>query len=122
MATPLALIVEDDPDQADIFALALDNAGYHTEVITDGMKAISRLVNLIPDVVVLDLHLPNLSGRSILTYLKTSGRFEATQVILVSADSALVQTLAVNSDFVLLKPISPSQLQQLATRIRPVAP
>ena len=63
---PLAFIIEDDEDQSTIFAGALEAAGYECEVIRDGNVGIQRLGVVQPNVVVLDLHLPKVSGRAIL--------------------------------------------------------
>ena len=53
-----ALIVEDDKDLSTIFSIALQEADFETEIVSTGDKALERLADIVPDVVVLDLHLP----------------------------------------------------------------
>lgn len=115
MRLPLALIIEDEIDLADIFSAALEAAGFTTETITDGDIALARLQEIEPQVVILDLHLPGTDGMQILAYLRTEARLEKTHVIIASADAALAQTL--EADLVLLKPISFGQLRDLTRRI-----
>jgi DNA-binding response OmpR family regulator len=115
MSLPLALIIEDEVDLADIFTAALEAAGFATETITDGEIALSRLRATEPQVVVLDLHLPSVDGLQILEYIRGDQRLENTHIIIASADAALAQTL--EADLVLLKPISFGQLRDLTKRI-----
>ena len=51
---PLALIIEDDPDQNLVFTTALNQAGYETESIMNGQKAQQRLSEIMPKMIVLD--------------------------------------------------------------------
>ena len=111
---PLAIIIEDEIDLADIFTSALQAAGVETETITDGEAALARLAEIVPDVVVLDLHLPGVDGTQIFEYIRSETRFDGTRVIIASADAGLAQTL--DADLVLLKPISFSQLRDLTRR------
>jgi DNA-binding response OmpR family regulator len=115
MNLPLALIIEDEVDLADIFTAALEAAGFATETITDGEVALSRLQEIEPQIVVLDLHLPSIDGLQILEYIRGNQRLEDTHIIIASADAALAQTL--EADLVLLKPISFGQLRDLTKRV-----
>jgi DNA-binding response OmpR family regulator len=118
--TNLALIVEDDPKLAAIFAEALRAAEFETEVISDGRKALDRLdESVVANLVVLDLHLPHVSGRDILQAIRANERYNQSRVILATADPLLAEELRPNADLVLLKPISFIQLRDLASRLRP---
>jgi DNA-binding response OmpR family regulator len=116
----MALIIEDDPKLAFIFAEALRSAEFETEILPDGRTALDRLAETTPVVVVLDLHLPFLSGKELLAHIRADQRFFQTRVILATADSVLAESLQEEADLVLLKPISPSQLRDLAKRLRPL--
>jgi DNA-binding response OmpR family regulator len=116
---PLAFIIEDDDDMGTIFAAAMQQAGYETEVIADGQVALDRLAELIPDVVVLDLHLPTVSGPDILKHIRQDVRFNQTRVIIATADPHLADTLRKDVSFVLDKPVSFRQLTVLSQRLRP---
>jgi DNA-binding response OmpR family regulator len=119
MAKPLALIIEDDRNLADIFTYALQAAGFETVTIQDGKTARTRLADTVPAMVVLDLHLPYISGETLLRQIRADERLAKTQVILTTADGLLASYLRENVELVLLKPISVSQLSQLAARLRP---
>lgn len=120
MTQPLALIIEDDPKLAFIFGEALRAAQFDIETIQDGRIAQTRLSETLPAVVVLDLHLPYVSGEVLLDYIRDDERLGRTRVIVATADALLGETLREAADLVLLKPISPLQLRDLARRLRPV--
>jgi CheY-like chemotaxis protein len=120
MTNPLALIIEDDEYQADIFSLALQAAEFESEVVNDGAVALTRLAAITPDLVILDLHLPSFSGRDILHQIRADKRLTETRVILATADAVMADLLRDESDLVLLKPISATQLRDLAIRLRPL--
>lgn len=116
LGKPLALIIEDNEDQNLVFTKALEQAGYYTESIRDGTIAQARLSQVIPTVVVLDLHLPGVDGEKLLKQIRADERLAETRIILATADALLASALQSQGDFVFLKPISFSQLKQLATR------
>ncbi|MBN1875950.1 MAG: response regulator transcription factor [Anaerolineae bacterium] len=114
-----ALIIEDDEDLAIIFSEALKAAGFKTEIIKDGKVATERLYDpklQIPDVVVLDLHLPHVSGMDILQQIRADERLTETRVLLATADASMAEMLEKKADLVLLKPVSFVQLRALAAR------
>ena len=115
----LALIIEDDENQAPIFAQALKMAEFETETIHDGQTALERLAVVVPDLVLLDMHLPYVSGDTILSQIRADERLAKTRVMLATADAYMAENLRDQSDLVLLKPISFTQLQDLAKRLRP---
>jgi two-component system, cell cycle response regulator DivK len=115
---PCALIVEDDEKLAVIFTQALKQAAFETETIRNGREALARLSELMPAVVVLDLHLPEVSGGTILESIRQDPRLAKTQVILTTADAALADVYEAQADLVLIKPVSFSQLRDLASRLR----
>lgn len=119
MSEPMALIIEDDEDLSLIFAEALRMAGFQSEVITDGAQAQQRLIETVPDVVVLDLHLPHISGQSLLAQIRADVRLAATRIIVASADPVMADTLRQDADLVLIKPVSFGQLRDFAMRLKP---
>jgi two-component system phosphate regulon response regulator PhoB len=114
---PLALVVEDDSEQQYIFSQAVNMAGYAVEAIGDGAKAMQRLDEVVPALIVLDLHLPTVSGDEILHRVRSEDRLASVPVILTTADPLLAKTLNAESDFILLKPISFVQLRNIAARL-----
>ena len=117
MTKHFALIIEDDRDIAEIFDLSLAGIGFKTEVVREGQTALDRLAEIVPDLVVLDIHLPGVPGDDILKYIRADERLSKIRVMLVTADAARAEVLREDSDLVLLKPVSPLQLRTLASRL-----
>jgi DNA-binding response OmpR family regulator len=115
MSKPLAFIVEDDPKINRIFSTALEQS-FEIQSCDDGNVAIVRLAQLTPQIVILDLNLPGQPGADILKYIRSDARFANTRVILATADVRQAEMLDRDADLVLLKPISPMQLRELAAR------
>ena len=115
-AKPLALIIEDNEDQNLVFTTALTQAGYSTESIFDGTTAMKRLTNVVPAMVILDLHMPGINGGLLLREIRNDPRTAKAHVIIVSADAEFAANLQAQVDLVLLKPVSFLQLSMLASR------
>jgi two-component system OmpR family response regulator len=117
MIKPLALIVEDDPHLNQIFTLALQ-ADFEVHTAADGRTALAQLQKAVPEIIVLDLNLPFVSGRELLQHIKSDKRLAQTNVILATANSLEADQMREEVDIVLLKPISPTQLRALALRLK----
>ena len=116
MSKPLVFIVEDDPKLNEIIIITLQK-DFELESYTDGDAAMERLKNIVPDIVVLDLNLPGASGKNILKNIRADERLTKTRVILATADERQAETLTEDADIVLLKPVSPAQLREMALRM-----
>ena len=116
---PLAYIVEDNHDTVIIFRGALELAGYEVEAAYDGAVAKKYLTETVPDLIVLDLHIPNVSGDVVLQQIRSDERLKETRVFLATADANMAAQLRDQAELVLLKPIGFSQLKELAERFRP---
>ena len=116
MEKPLVLIIEDDPAQNQIFNLSLRNE-FAVETFLDGDFAAARLEEVVPTLVLLDLNLPGKSGRELLAQIRGDKRLAATRIILTTADEQQADMIEKDADLVLLKPISPGQLKELALRM-----
>jgi two-component system response regulator MprA len=80
------LLAEDDPDVADLVRHVLEAEGYHVELARDGAEALERFEACCPDLVVLDVMMPRLTGFEVLTRLREleeSG--SAVPVLILSA-------------------------------------
>lgn len=116
----LALIIEDDEDLAAIFAEALRGIDFEVENVTDGMQARERLTQgETPFLILLDMHLPRVSGQELLKAIKNDGRFDGTWTIITTADARLAEDFRDQVDFALIKPILFGQLKDLASRLKP---
>jgi len=118
MAT-LGLIIEDDQDLSEIFSQALISAGYETEIIADGLVAEARLKEIVPAIVILDMHIPHISGNIILGKIRQDIRLEHTRVVVATADAQMGEDMRGTADLVLIKPISFTQLRDLSSRFLP---
>ena len=119
MNEPLALIIEDDEDLAEIFGQALSAAGYTTEIIRDGLAAQTRIRDVVPAVITLDMHIPQVSGDRILQQIRADERLMKTRVVVTTADAIMGENARGAADLVLIKPITFSQLRDLSSRLRP---
>ena len=119
MTKPFALIVEDNEHLAMLFTMALQQAQFETEIIQNGKAAQNRLKEITPNMVILDLHLPLVSGDKLLRQIRSDRRLDNTKVLLTTADGLMAEQLRDEADLVLLKPIDFEQLRQLASRFVP---
>lgn len=114
----IALVIEDDQDLSNIFTEALIAAGYKVETIRDGAVAQKRLMEANPEIIILDMHLPNIEGGKLLEQIRADERIKDTRVIVATADALLGEYYRKKADLVLVKPISFSQLRDLTARYR----
>jgi len=112
-----ALIIEDDAKQAEIFSQALILVGFEVQTIADGAEANTLLDSAAPDLVLLDLHLPQVSGEKLLRKIRTEAHLANTKVIVTTADAEKAFQLNDDCDLVLIKPISFNQLRELSARL-----
>ena len=113
MSNPLALIVEDEYDLSIIFSEAVQAAGFKTEIVRAGDVAIERLKAITPNIVVLDLLLPQIKGSDILQHIRAVPRLKEVPVIIVTAHPRMADTLRDDAHLVLVKPVSFIQLRDL---------
>jgi DNA-binding response OmpR family regulator len=119
MKKPLAFIIEDDKHLAAAFEEALSEAGYEIEIIYDGKTAIQRLADTIPVIIILDLHIPLISGTEVLKQVRGEPRLKDTRVVIATADHQKAEILSKEIDLVLFKPIGYRQLRDLTVGIHP---
>jgi CheY-like chemotaxis protein len=116
---PFALIIEDHLATAEFFDTALSEGGYQTEIIGSGQDAVSRLPNVVPDLIILDLHLPEVSGAEILKAVRSDRRLAETRVIIATTHWEGAEEVEKEADLVVLKPVGFEQLRDLAARFLP---
>jgi CheY-like chemotaxis protein len=116
--SPLAVIVEDDRDIVDLFREVLEIAGYRTEIILDGMEALEKISALQPDLVLLDLQLPRMSGIDILENMRTSPAMVHIPVVVITAYSHSLKNLTIEPDLLLQKPVDINKLIKIVQGLR----
>jgi DNA-binding response OmpR family regulator len=117
MEPKLALVVEDDPGVGGVYVEALKQAGFTTELFTNGRAAMARLTVAVPDIILLDLNLPIVSGENVLHAIRSDERLKDTRIIITTGESHRAKELESQADLVLVKPISATQLSDLAARM-----
>ena len=81
------LVVDDDPDALDFLTTVLEDHGYATMPANDGAEAIAYLEATTPDLVTLDITMPEKSGVAVYRKLRSEERLEAVPVIIVTGIS-----------------------------------
>ncbi len=115
----LALIVDDDADAADMLAALCSAEGYHAATAHTLEEARRKMVLQPPDVVLLDLHLPDGNG---LSFMSEQSLRSNTQVVLVTGHATLetsIQALRLGAADYLVKPVSLPQLRGVLSRVMP---
>jgi two-component system phosphate regulon response regulator PhoB len=114
---PVLLVVEDEPDIGSLLEYVLGREEFRVQIARSGQEALERLQQERPDLIVLDLMLPDMSGLEILRQVrKTSG--ERPRVIILSArqdEADRVRGFELGADDYMIKPFSP---RELVLRIR----
>jgi two-component system phosphate regulon response regulator PhoB len=107
------LVVDDEPDITALVAYHLARAGYRVSTATNGQDALKSAREERPDVVVLDLMLPGVSGYEVLRELRQRPETREVGVILLTArreEADRVRGLSLGADDYLTKPFSPQEL------------
>ncbi|MEJ1409777.1 MAG: response regulator [Candidatus Sedimenticola sp. (ex Thyasira tokunagai)] len=107
------LVVEDDPAQAKFATSVLEKGGMKTLSITEPLKVLDALDEFRPDLILMDLYMPNASGTELTAIIREHPDFVATPVVFLSgeqdADKKL-EALSTGGDDFLTKPIRPRHL------------
>ena len=85
MVSGRVLLVEDEPNIAEAIRFLLIRDGWQVEVVSDGTEAVPAARVIRPDLVILDLMLPGMSGLEILTALRADPRTTALPVLMLTA-------------------------------------
>jgi DNA-binding response OmpR family regulator len=107
------LIVEDDADIAALIAHYVEKAGNEAKVIPDGGLALAHARETLPDLVILDVMLPGLSGLDVCKALRAGIGTAAVPIIMLTArgeESERIAGLDVGADDYVVKPFSPNEL------------
>jgi DNA-binding response OmpR family regulator len=102
------LVVDDDKDLRDLFAVALKSAGFQVRVADDGISALQLIELTPPDVIVLDLMLPMLDGASVRQEMSAHANTRHIPVVIVTGSTLDLTHLGVAAT--LRKPVEPGTL------------
>ena len=125
----MILIVEDDPDIAELISHYLKRSGYETQTLGSGAEAAARVRRTMPELVLLDVMLPGQSGADVCRALRSDPETAAVPIIMVTAradEADRVSGLELGADDYITKPFSPKELVArvgaLLRRVRRPAP
>jgi two-component system phosphate regulon response regulator PhoB len=107
------LVVEDDPDAAELVAFNLRQAGFQVIPAEDGEEALKKARADAPDLIVLDLMLPEMSGLEVCKILKGDPRTAVMPIVMLTAKAAEIDRvlgLELGADDYVTKPFSPREL------------
>ena len=110
---PLVLVVEDEPAQREVLKYNLESEGYTVSFAVNGEEALLMISEELPDVIVLDWMLPNVSGIEVCRQVKTRPETREIPVIMLSARSEegdKVRGLETGADDYVTKPYSVTEL------------
>src|SRR5574344_2744298 len=114
---PYILVIEDVPEMAELVSLYLRKADMTVTAVCTAELGLEKLKDCVPDLVVLDLNLPGMSGFEFLQHFRAE--YKATiPVIIVSArdaDEDIIKGLGIGADEFVTKPFSP---RVLTARVR----
>ena len=107
------LVVEDDLDLAELLRFSLRQAGFAVAAATDGSDALKKTRSLLPDLILLDLMLPQVDGFAVCEILRRDARTAKIPIIILTAMSselARVAGMASGANDFVVKPFSSKKL------------
>jgi CheY-like chemotaxis protein len=108
------LVVEDDEEMAQTLAFLLESWGHRVQVVSDGPEAIRVAKEAAPEVVLLDIGLPGMSGVEVARQLRSDPGLRHARLVAVTGDEGATEVLSSRGQFeqFLLKPVSPRVLKE----------
>jgi two-component system, cell cycle response regulator DivK len=114
------LIADDKASSRELVRTILENFGYEVQEAEDGIKALEAIRNGLPDLVLLDLQMPGLTGHEVLAQLRADEQFANLPVVALTA-SAMAgdrdKALAAGFTSYLAKPVTLSTLRAEVSRL-----
>lgn len=112
MAAPRILLVEDEPDIAEVLTYNLEREGMHVDVVERGNEALDAVRAKQPDLVVLDLMLPGMDGLDITRRLRAEAGTANLPLVMITAKAEEIDRivgLELGADDYITKPFSPRE-------------
>lgn len=123
-SSPTVLVIDDDPDIRDVLQMALEEWGYRVLCAADGDTGTERALSDSPDLIILDMMMPRVSGFAVLQRLKQHHGLGVPIIMLSGIESDHQRAYAefLGADLFLMKPIMPLELLQHVRRMCPAEP
>jgi signal transduction histidine kinase/CheY-like chemotaxis protein len=113
---PHVLVIEDDPTARDLTVRALSRLAFNVQVASSGAQGLQMIADSRPDLVVLDIHLPDISGWEVLSRLKASPEYARLPVLVVTIDDDRARALELGACDHMQKPVQRDALAAAAVR------
>ena len=110
---PRILVVDDEEDALELIEFNLQNAGFRVATASDGMEAVEKTRVMPPDLIILDLMLPELDGVEVCKILRRDPATQSIPIIMLTAKASeldRVLGLEIGADDYVTKPFSPREL------------
>lgn len=115
VSTQLALIVDDSDVLRRLIEMCLRPAGFEVATASDGAEALAQAAELAPDLVILDIGLPDMTGWQVLEQLRASSATADSKVLILSGfEDAHSEAKRLGADAALVKPFRNDELRSLA--------
>ena len=117
--TKTILIADDEPNIVLSLEFLLQEAGYRTEVARDGQEALDALARQVPDLILLDVMMPRLSGFDVCQRIRENPAWRDIRVVMLSAKGREVEIrkgLALGADAYVTKPFAIKDLMAEVAR------
>jgi DNA-binding response OmpR family regulator len=114
------LVAEDQQHVRSLIEYKLRNTGYNVVCAEDGRGALEKALEVVPDLILLDVMMPLMTGFEVLAALRANGRTKNVPVVMVTAQSKedeILKGLEMGADDYITKPFSPNEL---AARVKTV--
>jgi DNA-binding response OmpR family regulator len=112
---PRALIVEDEPEANKLLGMLLRLRGYHTDSAFNGRQALELVAKSPPDIIFLDLMLPDLNGYEVCKILKSAKGTSLIPLVIITARIAAenrIESFCLGADDYIAKPYTPDQIYE----------
>ena len=107
------IVIDDEPDVTDLLKYSLELKGYSVHAVNNPIEFVSKVRDLSPDLIVLDVMMPDLDGMQLCQIIRSDPRIKSTPIIFLSAKSEVedrVKGLEHGADDYLTKPFSTEEL------------
>ena len=120
MSQPLILVAEDERDIRDLIVITLQLNGFEVVDVPNGEKAVEKATEINPDLILMDVRMPKMTGLEACAELKKDDRTKNIPVIFLSArgqEAEISDGLEVGAEEYILKPFAPDKLIERVNQI-----
>ncbi len=114
------LVADDTENGRELVRTVLENSGYEVHEAKDGLEALASARQLLPDLIILDLHMPGLDGFGVIQQLRREKAFAATPIVALTASAMMgdkERAMSLGFTGYITKPIRLSALRSEVKRL-----